>query len=219
MTGAATPAGSRADFDSLIPWARRLYADGAGAADVLCAIYGTDLPPEFYVLARAEEIGPEPPYNPMVHPWKLMVVADPTHTPYTGDRWARRQEERAFAQHPDFLPMLGFTGLTESTYNRYIVGYDLAALRAGTVRVLGHRGDFPEAGAELRPVADSLLGWLREAAAEDLWIRRAQLEDPRNFGFGSIGDEQVEEAVEQLEEVELLQRRVDSYPDDGDTAA
>lgn len=92
--GSAEAAGSRADFDSLIPWARRLYADGAGPTDVIRAIYGVDLPTEFYALARAEVIGPEPPYGPMVHPWQLLVAADPAATPYTGDIWARRQERQ-----------------------------------------------------------------------------------------------------------------------------
>ncbi|MFD4143105.1 MULTISPECIES: hypothetical protein [unclassified Streptomyces] len=208
MTETAPAAGSRADFDSLIPWARHLFAHGAGPADVMRAIYGVGLPQEFYVLAQAEAagLGDELPYHPMVHPWQLLVVADPAATPYTGDRWARRQEERAFAQYPDFLPVLQLAAITEPRYNRYIVGYDLAALRAGTVLVLGHRGDFPQTGAELRPVGDSLLGMIHVIAVDDLEIRRAQLEDPRNFGFGSIGDEQVDEAVEQLQRVAALLR-------------
>jgi hypothetical protein len=37
-------------------------------------------------------------------------------------------------------------------------------------------------------------------AIDDLRTRRAQLEDPKNFGFGSIGDEE----VEQLQQVEAL---------------
>jgi hypothetical protein len=209
MTGTAPPAGSRADFDSLIPWARRLFADGARPVDVMRAIYGVDLPPEFYLLAEAEAAGlaDELPYHPMVHPWQLLVVADPGGEPYTGDRWARRQEERAFAQHPDFLPVLQLAAITEPRYNRYIIGYDLAALCGGTVLVLGHRGDFPETGAELRPVGESLLEMIHAIAVDDLSTRRAQLADPRNFGFGSIGDEQVDEAVEQLRHVEALLRR------------
>jgi hypothetical protein len=202
---AAAP-GSRAEIDSLLPWARQLYAAGASAGEVMRAIYGVDLPAEVQVLARAHDAGVRLPVDRMLHPWQLLVAADPARQPRTSDPWARRQEEHAFAQHPDFLPLMQLSAPADAEHDRYVIGYDLAALRRGERRVLGHDGDIPASGAVLEPLGDSLLEVMHAWLSDNLRIQREQLADPKNIGFGSIEQSDVDDAVRMVEQIEALQR-------------
>src|SRR5262245_1479684 len=102
------PEDLRADFDSLVPLARQLYAEGKTVGDVMRAVYGADLPAEAYAFWRAFFGGKakvKPTLEYMHHPWELISVASPIHQSDPVP-WQREQEERAFSQVPRFLPLM-----------------------------------------------------------------------------------------------------------------
>jgi hypothetical protein len=206
---AASP-GSRADFDSVIPWAGRLLDQGATVGDVMRSIYGVDFPVEFYVFDNAFAAGLRLPLDRMVHPWQILALADPSRQARTDDPWAREQEERAHAQHPDFVPLAQLYASGDAEHDDHVIGYDLSALRAGVVRVLGHDGDVPERDAELVEVGSSLFGVLHAWMSDHVRMVEFQYDSPSNFGFGSLDQRDVDRAAGYLRQIEALRRKVAS---------
>jgi hypothetical protein len=199
--------GSRERFDSLVSWARRLYAEGKSSGDVMRAIYGADLPAEAYAFWRALDGGKlDLPVDRMLHPWELIAVENPSQTNEAGP-WDREQEERAFAQVPRFLPLMKLAA-DEPLYDDYIIGYDLDELRAGRTTIFGHHGDFPGSGAMLDRLGDSLLGVLHAWMADHLHMLTEQFKAPSNRGFGSISQDNLDEVTERVRAIEAVQREV-----------
>ena len=183
-----TIAGSRADVDSLIPWARRLYATGATSGDVMRAVYGVDLPAEAYAFHRVIPGGRALPVELLDHPWDLLTVADPAQPPPRPHRWSREQETYAFTQNPDVLPLMQLAGgvTTDGVLDDHIIGYDVASVRAGGTAIVGHEGELRPTGSRFEPLGDSLVDVLHEWMSEHLAMVTAQFESPSNFGFGSL---------------------------------
>jgi hypothetical protein len=199
--------GSRERFDSLVPWARRLYAEGKSTGDVMRAVYGVDLPAEAYAFWRAFDGGKlELPIDRMLHPWELIAAEDPSRTNEAGP-WDREQEERAFAQVPRFVPLMKLAA-DEPRHDDYIIGYDLDELGAGRTTILGHHDDFPESGAVLERLGDSLLDVLHEWMADHLRMLTEQFRSPSNRGFGSISQDNLDEVAGKVRAIEALQREV-----------
>jgi hypothetical protein len=199
--------GARERFDSLVPWARRLYAEGKSSGDVMRAIYEVDLPAEAYAFWRAFDGGQlDLPVDRMLHPWELIAVENPSQTNEAGP-WDREQEERAFAQVPRFLPLMKLAA-DEPLYDDYIIGYDVDELRAGRTTIFGHHDDFPESGAMLDRLGDSLLGVLHEWMADHLRMLTEQFKAPSNRGFGSISQDDLDEVIEKVHAIEAVQREV-----------
>lgn len=194
----------RADFDALVPLARRLYAEGRSAGDVMRAVYGVDLPAEAYAFWRAFSSGElELPLDQMHHPWELISAAGERHRSDPG-RWQRSQEELAFSQLPRFLPLMKLVD-DGAIHDDHVIGYHLDELRAGRATIFGHLEDFPESGARLVRLGDSLLGVLHEWMADHRRRLEAQLRSPTNRGFGSIEDADVEAVEAKLRVLEALQ--------------
>jgi hypothetical protein len=200
-----SPSGSRADFDSLIPLARQLLGQGETMGDVMRAIYGVDLPAEVHVFERAHAAGLRLPLDRTVHPWQILALASPSRQARTDDEWAREQEEHAYAQHPDFVPLMRLYASGDAVHDDHVIGYDLAALRQGVVRVLGHDGDIPDSGARLVELGSSLLDVLHEWMSDHVRMLKVQLASPRNFGAGSLDRRDLDEAVGHLHQIEALQ--------------
>lgn len=168
MSDTAPLGASRADFDSLVPWARRLFAEGKSTGSVMRAIYGTELPPELYLFDRAYPHQLPLPALPMFHPWQLLALADPAATVRSPDPWAREQEERAFALDRDFVPLLKL-GEPFARHGGHVIGYHLAELRKGRTTILGHAGDLPQGtDTALAKLGPSLLDVLHEWLSDHL---------------------------------------------------
>lgn len=206
----STRFGSRGDFDSLVPWTRRLLAEGKSIGDVMRAIYGVDLPAEVYVFDRAYPRRLWLPVDQTFHPWELLALGGPTGDVRGEDPWAREQEEHAFAQHPSFLPLLR-TGESDAEYGGYVLGYDLEELRSGRRTILGHRGDIPGAGAKLEVIGASLLDVLHAWMSDHLRMIEQQYESPVNRGAGSLERRDVDEVAGMLRGIEELQREAATY--------
>jgi hypothetical protein len=199
------PENLRADFDALVPFARRLYAEGKTANDVMRAVYGVDLPAEAYAFWKAFSSGKlELPLDWMHHPWELISAADPAYQDDPG-RWQRKQQALALSQVPRFLPLMKLAD-DDAIHDDYIIGYDLDELRAGRTTIFGHLDDFPESGVKLVRLGDSLLGVLHEWMADHRRRLDAKLKSPANRGFGSIEDSDVEKVDEKLRHIEVLQK-------------
>jgi len=202
VSDAVPPGASRADFDSLIPWARRLLAAGKSTGAVMRAIYGTDMPPELYVLDRVYPHQLPLPVEPMFHPWQLLALADPAATVREPDPWAREQEERAFALDPDFVPLLKL-GEPSARHGGQVIGYHLAELRKGRTTILGHAGDLPPGtDTALDKLGPSLLDVLHEWLSDHLGSAPAPSEPGVLSALG------VERVAELLRGIEVLQQEV-----------
>lgn len=207
MSKESSEAGSRERFDSLVPWARRLYAEGKSPGDVMRAIYGVDLPTEAYAFWHVFEGGKlDLPVDRMLHPWELIAVQDPAR-PDEDAPWEREHEERAFAQVPRFMPLMQLAA-DVPRYDECIIGYDLDELGAGRTTIFGHQGDLPESGAVLERLGDSLLGVLHDWMSERLRMLTEQYKLPSNRGFGSISRENIDEVAKKVHAIEALQRKV-----------
>jgi hypothetical protein len=200
---------SRGNFDSLVPWARRLFAEGKSVGEVMRAIYGVDLPAEVYVLDRAYPKRLWLPLDQTFHPWELFVLAEPGREVRGEDPWAREQEENAFAQNPNFLPLLR-TGESDAEYGYYVLGYDIEELRNGKTTILGHQGDIPATGAEFEVIGTSLLDVLHTWMSDHLRMIKHQFESPMNRGAGSLEKKDVDEVVGMLRGIEELQKEAAS---------
>jgi hypothetical protein len=198
--------GSRADVDSLIPWATRLYASGATSGDVMRAVYGVDLPAEAYAFHRDIAAGRLLPVELLDHPWDLLTLADPAQPTRKPHRWSREQEAYAYSQYPDVLPLmqLGGGATTDGVLDDHIIGYDLASLRAGATAILGHEGELRSTGARFEPLGDSLVDVLHEWMSEHLAMVTGQYESPTNFGFGSLERKDVAKVAGMLSLIEGL---------------
>jgi len=194
---------SRADYDSVTPWARRLYAEGKSTAEVMQAIYGVDLPAEAYALDRAYTGGLDLPLVRLVHPWELMGDAERD----SDEDWSQEQEDRAFAQWPGFLPLLQL-GADDAVHGHHVIGYDVEQLRAGKTTIWGCDGDIPPEGGELAVVGSSLLAVLHDWLADHHRMLEHQFNSPANRGFGSLSQDDVSEVADQLRAIEALQREV-----------
>jgi len=188
----APPTGSRGNYDSLVPWARQLFREGKSVDEVIRVIYGVRLPAEFFVFDRAVPSRLPLPVLHTYHPWELLKLADPAASVRGPDRWARRQEEHAFAHNPSFLPLMQL-GASEATHGGYTIGYDVEELRRGKSTIFGHRGDIPAGGPRLEMLGTSLLAVLHDWMSDHHRQMKAQYESPRNFGAGSLDPEDVEE--------------------------
>jgi len=199
-------AGTRADVDSLIPWAKRLYARGATSGEVMRAVYGVDLPDETYALHRAIPDGELIGVVLLDHPWSLLSLADPARPVGRARGWIREQEAYAYAQCPDVLPLMELVGgvTTDGVLDGYVIGYDLASVRAGGTAIVGHEGEVPPSGAHFEPLGDSLAGVLHEWMAEHLAMVTGLRESPRNFGFGCLEDTDVAKVAAMLSLIEGL---------------
>lgn len=196
---------SRSNFDSLVPWARRLLADGKSTGEVMRAIYGVNLPTEVHALDRAYARGLKLPLYRTFHPWELLALAEPPHTEREPAPWEREQEEHAYAQNPQFLPLLSLQA-ADAVYDDYVLGYDLDELRKGKTVVLGHRGDIPPEGAELEVIGTSLLGVMHEWMSDHLRMVKHQYESPMNRGFGALEKKDVDHVAGMLKAIEQLQQ-------------
>jgi hypothetical protein len=94
----------------------------------------------------------------------------------------------------------------ESKYGDYIIGYDLDELQAGRTTIFGHPGDFPESGAAVEKLGDSLFGVLHAWLTDVLAIVTAKYELPTNRGAGSISRRYLEKARARVQVIEALQR-------------
>lgn len=199
-------AGSRADVDSLVPWAKRLYAGGAPSGDVMRAVYGVDLPAEAYAFHRDIPGGRLLPVELLDHPWSLLSLADPARPAGKPHRWAREQETYAYSQFPDVLPLMQLGGgvTTDGVLDDHLIGYDLASLRAGGTAVVGHEGELRPTAARFEPLGDSLGDVLREWMSDHLAMVTSQYESPDNFGFGSLESADVAEVAAMLSLIEGL---------------
>ena len=199
-------AGSRADVDSLIPWAKRLYAGGATSGDVMRAVYGLDLPAEAYAFHRDIPGGRLLPVELLDHPWDLLSLADPAQPAYKPHRWSREQEAYAYSQYPDVLPLMQLGGgvTTDGVLDDHIIGYDLASLRAGGTAIVGHEGELRSTAARFEPLGDSLVDVLQDWMSEHLEMVTSQYESPANFGFGSLERADVAKVAAMLSLIEGL---------------
>ena len=199
-------AGSRADVDSLTPWAKRLYAGGATSGDVMRALYGVDLPAEAYAFHRNIRGGQQLPVEMLDHPWDLLSLADPAQPAGKPHRWSREQEAYAYSQYPDVLPLmqLGAGATTDGVLDDHIIGYDLASLRAGGTAIVGHEGELRPTGARFEPLGDSLVDVLQEWMSEHLAMVTSQYESPANFGFGSLESADVAKVAKMLSLIQGL---------------
>jgi len=199
-------AGSRADVDSLIPWAKRLYAGGATSGDVMRAVYGLDLPAEAYAFHRDIPGGRLLPVELLDHPWDLLSLADPAQPACKPDRWSREQEAYAYSQYPDVLPLMQLGGgvTTDGVLDDHIIGYDLASLRAGGTAIVGHEGELRSTAARFEPLGDSLVDVLQDWMSEHLEMVTSQYESPANFGFGSLERADVAKVAAMLSLIEGL---------------
>jgi hypothetical protein len=196
---------SRGNFDALIPWARRLLAEGKSTGEVMRAIYGVDLPAEVYAIDRAYARGLKLPLYQTYHPWELFTLADPSHEARRPAAWEREQEEHAYAQQPSFLPLLSLQA-GDTTYDDHVLGYDLEELRKGNTVVVGHVGDIPVEGAKFEVLGTSLLDLMYDWMSEHLEMVTHQLKSPTNRGAGSLEQKDVDRVAGMLSEIEALRK-------------
>jgi hypothetical protein len=197
--------GTRGDFDSLMPWAQRLLAEGKSIGEVMRAIYGVDLPTELYAIDRAYARGLRLPLYQTYHPWELFELSNPSSERRDPAPWEREQEEHAYAQNPSFLPLLSLQ-VADAVYDDYVLGYDLDELREGKTVVLGHQGDIPATGARFEVIGTSLLGVMHEWMSDHLRMVRYQYESPMNRGAGSLERKDVDYVAGMLRAIEQLQQ-------------
>jgi hypothetical protein len=200
---------SRSNFDSLVPWARRLLAEGKLIGEVMQAIYGVALPTEVHALDRAYARGFKLPLYRTFHPWELLALADPLHTERKPAPWEREQEEHAYTQNPSVLPLMSLQA-ADAVYDDYVLGYDLDELRKGNTVVLGHQGDIPPEGAKFEVIGTSLLGVMHEWMSDHLRMVEAQYKSPMNRGAGSIERRDVDRVAGMLKAIEQLQQEAAS---------
>jgi len=202
----------RDDYEALTPWARQLYQEGKSTADVMRALYGVDLPAEAYAFDRAYAGGLDLPLQRLKHPWELLAVAPEDAAADLDDideDWSAEQEANALAHWPRFLPLMQLRA-DDATHGGHVIGYNLDELAAGKPTIWGFPGEVPEAGGELAVLGPSLLAVLHTWLADHHRMLEAQRSSPANRGFGSLTNEDVEQAADQLYAIEVLQREVDA---------
>lgn len=206
----STPRDPRAEYDSLVPLARRLLGEGRPLAEVLQAIYGVDLPAEAYAFDAACAAGLELPLYHTFHPWELLALQRSGQV-RGDDLWSREQETRAFVRYPDFLPLC-LLAAGDATHDNHLIGYSLAALRRGDSTIFAHHGDLEEeddaaAGGEppaLEQLGPSLLDVLHEWWGDHVRMLTAQLD--QNLGGSSLSPEHVEHVRALLGRLDELRR-------------
>jgi len=200
----------RADYESLTPWARQLYQEGKSTADVMRELYGVDLPAEAYAFDRACAGGLDLPLLRLMHPWELLAAAPEDAAADLSDvdeDWSSGQETNALARWPQFLPLMQLRA-DDATHGGHVIGYDLDELAAGKATIWGFPGEVPEARRELAVLGPSLLAVLHAWLADHHRMLEVQRSSPANRGFGSLTNEDVEQAADQLYAIEVLQREV-----------
>jgi hypothetical protein len=211
MSDSVDPSSLRDRYELLVEWSIRAYAEGKSVHEVMCAVYGVDLPQEAYAFHRAMFRNEDIQIEWFQEPWVLIRLASPNITPTPASTWSVEQITNALAQEPNFLPLLQL-GIGRAKLDDHVIGYDLSQLRQGKTTILGHQDEIPSEGASFEIVGDSLLSVLQQWISERLKLAAAQYRSPSNRGAGSISHDNVEEVSNLLKDIEKLQRKVAEKP-------
>ena len=198
-------------LEAVVAQARGLYAEGRSRTEVARAVYGVDLPAEFFVIVDAVVADSAAlPLYVLCHPWEVCRLADPAREPYLRDVAGQRLVDDAAAQHPEIVLLMELC-LSDAVHGDSFVGYDVRELRAGRSTVVGFEGDVPAQGATYSVLGPSLLHVLAEMTADNLRMMRARATVWENIRYGTP-DQDIEAAVELTRRVEELRLRVVALP-------
>ncbi|MGW1617429.1 hypothetical protein ACWCQZ_50855 [Streptomyces sp. NPDC002285] len=195
------------DLNAVVKQAQALYANGSTRTEAARAIFGADLPEEFFAVMAAYSIdgGGSLPIEPMCRAREIYGLADPSHEPYYEDLHWQQQEANALAQHPNIVLLMELGLDQDACHAGWLIGYEKHELRAGRSTVVGIRNGVPEQGAIFTVLGPSLLHVLHEWSSDHLRMKRAQAEIWENRRYGYVTSEDIEHANEVLRLIEKLQ--------------
>ncbi|MGW0484473.1 hypothetical protein [Nonomuraea sp. NPDC003214] len=195
---------SRDDYPSMARLARALHEAGHDRREVLRECYGVTFPEELFVVVDGGMWRLELRARFTNQPWQPAVPPDRGGPAATANSM-NGTELRLLAEDPDLMPLFGIPAVLFDTPDQ-VVCYRLSELREGRSTVFRLPGTAPAAKA--RHCGASMLEVLHREHLQAVRRAEKQLSDPRNWGAGSVDDEEVAEEYAALERVRELRRRV-----------
>jgi hypothetical protein len=196
---------SRADYASMARFARALHRHGLGPREVLRECYGVSLPEEVFVITNARPLRPRLLMDLTNQPWLLVLPTERgglPDEPY-GDYEVERE---LFHRDPDLLPLAILLD-ADGELGDLVACYRLSDLSVGRTTVFGcHLTHVLD--DKVSRLGDSLLEELHRHVTEHLRQVEHEVDQPGNWGAGSLDERNIASARQMVDRVEELQREV-----------